>query len=352
MTKENDLPASITIKLGQENNHRVALTGDTSVISLFLTLGCNARCRDCAIDSGPDKAQLRLTPDEIRLAIHSAKKNGMTGMQLCGGEPFIAPDLMEFGLKEASKVGLYPFLVTNAYWANTPQKANAILNELSKLGLRHITVSYDRYHAEFIPPNCVINACQQAEQLGLKVQLSITEAELEEKQQTMEAIMPVQRFALGEDILSRNMNPPAGVGRGVNLSDSELGTDSFLTLFSCSYFEHRSALVCVYPGQLASFCCGIANPRLTYRYPVKENWLTDMLEVWNNDQCVIDMWNKGLQAITPYSLAPGILPSKKIFNCLRCKTQCKLVLGVSCQYCFELLPELYPDKELIDIRTL
>ena len=187
----------------------------------------------------------------------------------------------------------------------------------------------------------------------MSAQLSITEAELKEKQQTLEAIRPVYRFALGEDILSRNLNPPARVGRAVNLSDEELGTDSFLTLLQCTYFDSHSALVCVYPGQLVSFCCGIANPRLTYRYPLKEDWLTDMLEAWNNDPCITDMWNKGLERIPPYELAPGLLSSpRKIFNCLRCKRQCKLVLGVSCQYCFELLPKFYPDKESIDIRAL
>jgi pyruvate-formate lyase-activating enzyme len=341
----------------QEIDQPITLAGQTSVVSLFLTLGCNAQCRHCAIESSPEKAHLKLTPDEIKLALHSAKRNGMTAMQLCGGEPFIAPDLMEVSLKEATKVRLYPFLVTNASWATTPPKARAVLIDLAKLGLRHITVSYDRYHAEFVPPDRIINACQQAEQLGLDVALSVTEAELKEKQQTIEAIQPVYRLALNEDILPRNLNPPAQVGRGAGLSTEELGMDGYLTLFQCTYFVPHSgvhsALVCVYPRQLVSFCCGIANPRLTYRYPLKDDWLADMTKVWNNDQCIVDMWNRGLQSITPYELAPGMLsPPKKILNCLRCKTQCKLVLGVSCQYCFELLPKFYPDKELIDIRAL
>ena len=58
-----------------------------------------------------------------------------------------------------------------------------------------------------------------------------------------------------------------------------------------------------------------------------------MLEVWSQDQCVKDMWYKGLNAISP-------LPLNVMAN------------ELPCGYCFKLLPELYPDKELIDVRTL
>jgi organic radical activating enzyme len=309
----------------------INLTENQGVMVLYLTLGCNAGCRHCAFESGSEKLHLRLTPEEVTLAMHTAKESGIVAVELSGGEPFLALDLVELSLKQARQLGLSASIDTNASWARTPEAARNILTHLAELGLRDISVSYDRYHAEFVPPNCIVNACEQAERLGYRVRISMTEANDSLKHHTLTLLKPLERFVLEEHIYPHNLRPPARVGRGINLSDEELALGG-LALLQCPQFEYHLPSISVFPKHLVSFCCCGVNPRLTYRYPVKENWLADMLEVWNNDECIKAMWHRGLAQISG--------PSHKLAS------------EQPCGYCFELLPRLYPDKELIDIRAL
>jgi len=310
------------------HEERITLHDNVSFLSLHLTLGCNARCRHCVFESGPDKKHLTLTPQEVIVAVRTAREHGVLIMGLTGGEPFLVLDLVELALKEAAEVGLpYSYIVTNAFWATSPAKAMTILSRLAKLGLRRIQVSYDRYHAEFVPVNRVINACQQARELDFVVQVSTTEANDSIKQQTLDALGPAAEFALGPDISSFNLQPPIPIGRGALLSDAELQADQPVQP-ECLHFKQHLPFLSVFPGRLVSFC-GYANPRLTYRYPFKRDWLSNMLRVWNKDRCVRDLWTHGLMGLIP-----------------------EAITGLACGHCFKWLPVLYPDKELIDVRGI
>ena len=298
-------------------------------------IGCSAKCRSLQ----PVRAKITLgrnhwwtytlTPDEIKLAIHTAKNNNIVAVELAGGEPFLALDLVELALIEAKRAGLYALIDTSASWASTPRVARDVLTRLADLGLRQVRVSYDRYHARFIPSGHIVNACEQAEQLGCKVQILVTEANDAIKQRTLESLRGIRRFIPDGAYGLHNLLPPARVGRGAKLSDSEVTINGVVPV-DCAHFKHHLPLVAVFPNGLVSFGCEFANPRLTYRYPVKGNWLADMMEIWNEDQCLQDMWHKGLAEISQY----------------------QLLSEQPCGYCFELLPKLYPDKELIDIRAL
>lgn len=308
---------------------RIDFTQKQGIMTLVLTLGCNSRCRHCGVEAGYEKLHLRLTPEEIIAAIRTAKNNNIVAIELWGGEPFLALDLVELSLKEAEQAGFYSLIDTNASWAKTPEIARDILTPLVALGLRQIRISHDHYHAEFIPPNRVINACEQAARLGCRVQVVITEANDRLKLQTLGNLGSLKGFATGEVLTLHNLLPPMPIGRAASLSADQITFDGVAPVH-CAHFEHHEFIVSVFPNQLVTLDCKWANPRLTYRYPLKENWLADMLEVWNKDQCIRDMWHKGLAEII----------------------QLDLLSEQPCGYCFELLPRLYPDKELIDIRAL
>lgn len=302
------------------------LSGSTrKTMMLHLTFECNARCAHCAYSCSPERHKLRLTPDEVRLAIATAKLNGFESLHLSGGEPYLALDLVELSLKEAWQSGLRISIETNASWAKTPTLARDVLTPWAELGLSWLLLSYDRYHAKFIKPQCLINACEQAERLGLNVEIRITETHDDTRQHNIDSLKPVQKY-----IADGFFYFPASIGRGADLPARELTLSTPVPL-ECTHFLYKQLLLAVFPGQLVSFNCEFANPRLTYRYPLKKNWLADMLDVWSGDQCVRDMWHKGLSAIN------------KAFN---------VVEGQPCEFCFNLLPHLYPGRELLDIRTL
>jgi len=260
---------------------------------------------------------------------------------LSGGEPFLALDLLELGLIQATRLGLSPWVTTNAFWAKTPAIAYDTLAHLADLGLNDLGLSYDRFHAAFIPRSCLRNAYEQATKLGYQVRQNIVMTNEDTKGMTldsaitqMEAIM-MKPFTPGSkrrgwtDIAIGG--PAARVGRGANLSSQELRLTDPVAL-ECPGFKDHHLVLMVFPNHLVSVCCPFANPRLTYRYPHKENWIADMLQVWNRDRCITDMWGSSLTEIMP--------PPHGVNH------------EHPCSYCFKRLPALYPDKELIDIRAL
>jgi len=312
----------------RKSKQQISLAENRSIMMLALTLGCDCRCAHCVFECGPEKLRLKLTSDEVRLAIQAAKSNGIEAIELYGGEPFLVMDLVETSLREASQAGFPVSIDTNASWAKTQAIAYDTLARLKDLGLRRIHISCDRYHTEFVPTHCVENACEQANRLGYRVELRIVEGGsdfITRQQRVIDSLKPTAR------LLSDNyFFIPSPIGRGVNLGESEVDIGIFVPL-ECPHFKHRHPLVTVFPGCLVSFCCEFANPRLTYSYTLKENWLADMLDVWRSDNCVNAMWDLGLAKLS------------RFYN---------VVAGQPCEYCFKLLPELFPDKELVDVRRL
>ena len=132
MTKANDST--------QEMRQGISLTENKGVMMLCLTLGCKSQCAHCEVEGGPEKLRLRLTPDEIKLAIHTAKNNNIVAVELAGGEPFLALDLVELALIEAKRAGLYALIDTSASWASTPRVARDVLTRLADLGLSLIHI--------------------------------------------------------------------------------------------------------------------------------------------------------------------------------------------------------------------
>lgn len=300
--------------------------GRQGYMMLHLTLGCNAKCAHCAFMCCPERRDLRLSAEEVGLAIDIARRHNFEQVTLTGGEPALALDLVEFGLREAKRAAISVGIETNCSWAKTSSIARDILRRWASYGVvRWIFPSYDSYHSKFIKPQCVINVCEQAESLGFRVEIRVTEVPGGKRQRTMDKLTSVSRF-IPED----GFNFPSGVGRGSGLASTELNLPSFAPLL-CTHYYYQHTLISIFPQQLVSFNCEYANPRLTYRYPVKDNWLVDMMDIWNDDNCIIDMWDKGLSGIS------------KIYN---------VVNGHPCEYCFGLLPALYPDKELIDVRGI
>lgn len=298
---------------------------DRARLVLHLTFECNARCAHCAFSCGAERKTPRLSPGEIRLAIESAKQHGFVSVHLSGGEPYLVPDLVEYSLKKARGSGLRISIETNASWAKTPAMARKVLTPWAKQGLNWLLLSYDRYHAAFIGPQCIVNACEQAEQLGLNIELRVTEPHDGHRQALLDNVKAAHRY-----MLKNAFYFPGGIGRGADLPSSELTLWTFMPL-ECTHFMYKQVLVTVFPGQLVAFNCEFGNPRLTYRYPLKEAWLADMIRTWNSDRCVADMWDHGLAAIA------------RSFNAIK---------GQPCGFCFSLLPSIYRDKEAIDIRGL
>ena len=127
---------------------------------------CNIRCAHCVATS--DK------PDNIKMELSRAKEiiselaeAGVTGMSFTAGEPFIYfDDLLEL-VKLCNELKIYTRVVTNSYWAKSPESAARHLALLGQRGLCQLRMSYSRWHQQHIPHENILNAAHACTNLGI-----------------------------------------------------------------------------------------------------------------------------------------------------------------------------------------
>jgi radical SAM protein with 4Fe4S-binding SPASM domain len=144
-------------------------------LGLIVTYRCNVECRHCFFRSGPGRDEV-MSLDLGMRAIDGAVELGAEWVSLTGGESFLERELLERLVEYASGKGLMTEVVSNGYWAETPEVAETILKPLRELGLDVLNLSIDDFHQEYIPMLSVRNAYQAALGLGLKVVIMTTTA--------------------------------------------------------------------------------------------------------------------------------------------------------------------------------
>lgn len=130
---------------------------------LCITVGyrCNFKCTHCAV---VDKRGLKLTESEKKLLIDVIKKRRITALFFVGGEPTLyIPDINSILSNLAP--GNIPSvkITTNGHFATTVARAAAVLKQFVSLDV--VQLSYDNYHAKFLPLQNIGNlhlACRQA----------------------------------------------------------------------------------------------------------------------------------------------------------------------------------------------
>jgi organic radical activating enzyme len=127
-------------------------------IGLLMTFRCQVACPHCIIEAGPHRTEhMRLDDTFDWIEQIAAYRDGhIRVVSLTGGEPFIDLGALKAISEFAERQGLFVSAVTNAYWADTPERAVRILEELS--ALKMLQISSDVYHQKHIPFERVKNA--------------------------------------------------------------------------------------------------------------------------------------------------------------------------------------------------
>ncbi len=142
-------------------------------LGLIITYRCNAECRHCFFDAGPSRDETMSLGLGLK-AIDEAAELGAEWVSLTGGEPFLERELLENLVEHSKNRGLKTEIVTNGYWAETPEKAEKTLEPLVKRGLDVLNLSLDDFHQEYIPLAYVRNAYEAALHLNLRVVIMTT----------------------------------------------------------------------------------------------------------------------------------------------------------------------------------
>jgi hypothetical protein len=133
-------------------------------IHFLLTYKCNRSCEHCFVYAGP-QARGTFTLEQIRRVFDEIQRIGtIEGIFFEGGEPFLFYPIMLEGVRIARSLGLRAGVVTNAYWATSPEDAAFWLRPLAELGLAGPVLSDDLFHHaedEADPAECALGAARK-----------------------------------------------------------------------------------------------------------------------------------------------------------------------------------------------
>ncbi len=130
------------------------------------SLACNSSCAHCIARQDVGSAST-MDITAAKALINELSRANVKGISFTAGEPllFVAEINRLVGLCHIC--GMFSRVVTNAFWALTPQSADAIVTQLQKSGLSQLRISYSRWHGQFISQENTLNAARSCQRFGL-----------------------------------------------------------------------------------------------------------------------------------------------------------------------------------------
>lgn len=120
---------------------------------------CNIRCEHC-VAAGENPISKVMVHEKAREIIFQLANAGVKGISFSAGEPFLYFDKIADLIKLCRQLDIYTRIVTNSYWAKTPEETDIFVSELKESGLCQLRLSYSRWHQKNVPQNNVLNAAQ------------------------------------------------------------------------------------------------------------------------------------------------------------------------------------------------
>ena len=252
-------------------------------LNVIATNRCTAACGHCCMSSGPDRTGELSGPDLVKILDELlAEAKQVQVVVFAGGEPLLLGDALLDGIRAVKAHGRIARVVTNGYWATSPEEASRVVARLRGAGLDELNVSTDDHHLPYISLQRVRWAYQAALGAGfLSVAIAhcggprsvltpaLLEAELGavDRRFAPDGTAHEQQWTPGQTkVVLSNANLQR-IGRGVDrIADEELpvGVRDLADHGGCPW-AMRSAAISP-SGHLLS-CCGFeleGNPVLDY----------------------------------------------------------------------------------------
>ena len=116
-------------------------------IHILLTYQCTSECDHCFLHCGPQR-EGTFTLRQLRDLLREMKKiRTIDTVHFEGGEPFLFYAVMLAGLRMVRDAGLQAGVVTNGYWATSPEDTEQWLRPMLDLGIADFSVSDDEFHS-------------------------------------------------------------------------------------------------------------------------------------------------------------------------------------------------------------
>lgn len=141
-----------------------------SQLVILTGYNCGFKCAHCGVSGD---RRLHLSGKETALLHGTINRYKFRTVSFVGGEPTLyIPEINSViaGIKDTSSTEIY--ITSNGSFAGTAAAAAATLSSFSKLD--RVQLSYDKYHAEFLPFNNVGHVYRSCRKLGIEFSVVLT----------------------------------------------------------------------------------------------------------------------------------------------------------------------------------
>jgi organic radical activating enzyme len=127
---------------------------------------CNVKCEHCvAADTIFDNVRMELVQARETIAALAAAQ--VKGISFTAGEPLIYLDDICELIALCREYGIYTRVVSNGFWAKTPERADRTIVQLKGHGLSQLRMSYSRWHQKNIARRNILNGAESCQRNGL-----------------------------------------------------------------------------------------------------------------------------------------------------------------------------------------
>lgn len=196
---------------------------DISELCVTVGYACNFKCSHCAV---ADKRGVRLTVKEKELLVNTIKKRRIQALFFVGGETALyIEDINQIVSAVESAVQPRVKITTNGYFAETIDKASRVLKQFKLLS--SVQLSYDTYHAKFLPLYKIKNLYLACRNAGISFNVILT------IQSPLELVQLRELKALGKFPVILQTVHPIGAARDNKLAYRYPSFDERVLLKRC-----------------------------------------------------------------------------------------------------------------------
>ncbi len=146
---------------------RVALKG----VHFLLTYRCDSECDHCFAWGSPKSRGVFTISGINNILLEAKKLETITNIAVEGGEPFLYYPIMLWTVRESVKRGFHVEVLSNCYWASSPEDAVEWLRPIAEAGDVKLSLSSDLYHGEEWITETARNAVKAANALGMETSI-------------------------------------------------------------------------------------------------------------------------------------------------------------------------------------
>lgn len=127
---------------------------------------CNIKCDHC-VAADDDYKHEKMDLVRARGIIDEMAGANVKAISFTVGEPLIFLNDILSIVRLCKKYGIYSRVVTNGFWAKTPELTDNIVSELKISGLSQLRLSFSRWHQAHVDQENILNAAESCQKFSL-----------------------------------------------------------------------------------------------------------------------------------------------------------------------------------------